>query len=100
EAAGVRGTVVLRREPDSAHAVEDALEADPCFGAGERTAGAGVRAPPDRDVVHGVGPVDAALLRTVEPPRIAVVGAVEQDDRRTRRDFDAGDVRGTASETE
>ena len=76
----------------SLHPVEDALEAHPALDPGERAAGARVRAAPERDVGLGVGPVDAELGRALEPPGVAVGGAVEQHDRRAGRDVDATDA--------
>ena len=63
EAAVAGRAVVLLGQADVAHAVEDALEADPALGPGQRAAGAGVDAAPERDVGLGVGPVDAELVR-------------------------------------
>jgi hypothetical protein len=47
-----------------------------------------------------VGPVDAELLRALEPPGVAVGGAVEQHDRCAGRDVDAGDGRRAPGQTE
>ena len=46
----------------SVHAVEDAFERDPPFGARERRAGTRVDAVAERDVLAGVGAVDAELV--------------------------------------
>ena len=88
--------VVLLGEPDVARAVEDALEADPALGAGQRTAGAGVGAPAEGDVGGGVRAVDAELVRALEPAGVAVGGAVEEHQRRAGRDLDAADGRSCA----
>ena len=50
EAAVAGRAVVLLGQADVARAVEDALEADPALGPGERAAGAGVGAAPEGDV--------------------------------------------------
>src|SRR3954468_12676948 len=94
------GTMVLFGEPDVAHPVEDALDADAALGARERPTGARVDAAPERDVLLRVGPVDPELGRALEPPRIAVGGAVEQHHRRARGDVDAADRRVATGETE
>ena len=69
EAAGAGRAVVLLGQADVAHPVEDALEADPALGPGERAAGARVGAAAERDVGLGVGAVDAELGRALEPAR-------------------------------
>ncbi len=55
EVALARRTVVLLGEPDVAHTVEDALDADPALHPGQRAAGTGVGAPAEGDVDLGVG---------------------------------------------
>ena len=62
-AAGAGRAVLGLGDPDVGRAVEEALEADPRLGAGERRAGAGVDAVPERDVLAGVGAVDVELGR-------------------------------------
>ena len=69
EAAVAGRAVVLLGQADVAHPVEDALEADPALGPGERATGARVGAAPERDVGLGVVAVDAELGRALEPPR-------------------------------
>jgi hypothetical protein len=61
EAARAGRAVVLFRQPDVARAVEDAFEADPGLGSRQRAARAGVRAASERDVLAGVGAVEAEL---------------------------------------
>ena len=100
EAAVAGRAVVLLGQADVAHPVEDALEADPALGPGERAAGAGVGAAPEGDVGLGVGPVDAELVRALEAPGVAVGGAVEQHHRRAGLDVDAADRRGAPGEAE
>ena len=63
-------------------------------------AGAGVVAAAERDVGLRVRPVDAELGRALEPPRVAVGGAVQQHHGRARGDVDAADGRGPAGEPE
>ena len=46
------------------------------------------------------GAVDPELGRALEPPRVAVGGAVQQHHGRARRDVDAADGRGPAREAE
>src|SRR6478736_8965961 len=78
EPARARRSVVLLRQPDVAHPVEDALEADAGLRARQRTAGARVHAAPERDVLLHVRAVEAELGRALEAARVAVGGAVEQ----------------------
>ena len=84
EAAVAGRAVVLLGEPDVAHPVEDALEADPALGPRQRRARAGVVAAPERDVGLRVGAVDPELGRALEPPGVAVGRAVQQHHRRAR----------------
>ena len=72
EPSVARGAVVLLGEPDVAHPVEDALEADATFGAGQRATGAGVGAAAERHVVQGVGPIDSEVVGALEPAGITV----------------------------
>src|SRR5262245_15241527 len=76
-AAGAGRAVLRFRDPDVGHAVEEAFDAHARLGARERRTGTAVDAEPERDLVAGVGAVDAELRRALEPARIAVRGAVE-----------------------
>ena len=96
EVAVTGRAVVLLGQADVAHPVEDALEAHPALGPGQRAAGAGVDAAPEGDVGLGVGPIDVELGRALEAPRVAVGRAVEQHHRGAGRDVDAADGRGCA----
>src|SRR4051794_7157694 len=60
-AAGTGGAVVLLRDPDLTQPVEQPLDADPAFGAGELAAHAGVHAPTEGEVLTRVLAVDAEL---------------------------------------
>ena len=91
---------MLLGEPDVSHAVEDPIDADPSLGASERTTGARMHTAAERDVRLGIGTVDAELVGALEPFGVAVGGAVEQHDRRARRDVDLADLRGAAGEAE
>ena len=92
--ATVPGWTVLRlRDPDVAHAVEDALEADAGLGARERCAGTGVDAEPEPEVLTAVHTVEAELVRVVELPRVVVRGSVEHHHGRAGRQVDAADRR-------
>ena len=100
EPARVGRAVVLLRQPDVAHPVEDALDADAGLGASQRTAGTGVDAAAEGDVLARVGAVEAELGRALEAPGVAVGRAVEQHHRRTGRDVDAADRRRPAGQAE
>ncbi len=99
-AAGTGGTVRRLRDPDVAHAVEDALEADAGLGPRERRARAGVDAEPEPEVLAAVHPVEAELVRIVELPRVVVRGAVEHHHGGAGREVDAADRRGDARQPE
>src|SRR4051794_26128213 len=86
-----RGAVLRLRYPDVAHAIEDPLEGDPPFGAGQWSAGAGVDASPEREVLPGVAPVQPELVGVLELSGIAVGCAVQHHDRRPGRDLDVPD---------
>src|SRR4051812_43405694 len=66
EAAITVGTVVLLRQPDVVHALQDALDADPALRARERCSRTRVVTAPERDVVHRVRAVDAEVGRALE----------------------------------
>src|SRR4051812_42166567 len=95
-----RGSVVLVGETDVAHPGEDALEADPTFGACQRTAGARVHAAAEGDVVESVLAVDREVVGTLEPTWVAVGGAVQEHHRRAGLDLHARDGGRAKSETE
>src|SRR5262249_41790134 len=69
---GFRGTVLGIGDPDVGHAVEDALEADPTFGPGERRADARVDPEAESHVVPAIRAIDPEFGRLVELPRVAV----------------------------
>src|SRR5581483_10857532 len=91
EPACARRPVVLLGETDVAHAVEDAFKADATLGPRQWSARTGVDTTTEGDVVEGVLPVDAEIVRALEPPGIAVGGAVEEHHRRPRLDLDTAD---------
>src|SRR3989442_1523034 len=82
EAPGARGTVMLLREANVAHPIEDPLEADLRLGARERAARAGMVAAAEGDVLLGVGAVDPELGGALETPRVPVGRAVQHHERR------------------
>src|SRR5262245_64513117 len=100
EAPGAGGPVVLLREPDVAHAVEDPLEADLRLGAGERAARAGVGAAAEGDVLLAVGAADAELGGGLETPRVAVDRTVQEHDGGAGGDLHPGEGGAATGEAE
>src|SRR4030095_13738662 len=100
EAPGARGTMMLLREANVAHPIEDPLEADLRLDAGERPARAGMVAAAEGDVLLRVGTVDADLGGAPETPRVPVGRAVQHHERGAGGDLHAGQGRGAAGETE
>ena len=74
-AARIGGAVLGLGDRDVAHPVEDAFDADPALGPGERRARAGVDAVAERDVLAGVDAVGVELVGALEAARVAVRGA-------------------------
>ena len=74
--------VVLLGQPDVAHAVEDALEADAALGPGERAAGAGVNARARRRCAPGRWAGRGGTRAGTRSAGVAVGGAVQQHHRR------------------
>ena len=91
---------MLLGQADVPGAVEDALDADPALGPGQRAARAGVGTPPEGDVGLGVGAVGPELGGALELPRVAVGRAVEQHDRGAGGDLDTADRRRAAGQAE
>src|SRR5436190_18008975 len=92
--AAVVGRAVLRLgDPDVGHTVEETVDADVPFGAGEWRAGAGVDAEPEPDVLATVRAVELELRRILELARIPVRRAGHDEHVRPRGDIDLADLR-------
>ena len=80
--ATVSGRAVVRlADPDVGGAVEQPLEPDPGFGAGQRRAGAAVDAAAEGQVLTGVLAVGIERVRILEAARIAVGRPVDHHQR-------------------
>jgi len=92
EAASIGGTVVFLRDPDVRGAVEDAFDAHPSLGAGQRCTGARMDTTPECDVARGVWPTDVGGFWPGDLAGIAVGGAVEHHHGRAGGNVDPAHV--------
>ena len=80
--ATVSGRAVVRlADPDVGGAVEQPLQSDPGFGAGQRCAGAAVDAAAEGQVLAGVLALGIEGVRILEAARVAVGGPVDHHQR-------------------
>ena len=81
EAASTRRAVRGFRYLDIRRAIEETLYADATFGSGKGSSRTGVNAVPKRQMMAGVGSIDAELPRALELARVATSDAVEHHHR-------------------